>query len=320
VAKVFISYVREDESHARRLYDDLHAAGVDSWIDCEDLLPGEKWRDAIVNAIRQSQYFIVLLSSNSLNKRGFYQREVKMALEILDEQPPSSIYFIPVRLDPCIPTYGRLLDLQWLDLFSSYEDGFRKLLRVVRAVGEQVIANPVASSPVVAHPVPPSIVGPPEALTDVIASRSKDYDTPLVHWAGAVAFRLASQRRGALLTVGDHESVLKWGSLHRGELLWQKIDLSHVEAGSSCVEHDDGATVISIDGRVLKSPLFLHPPPGPRDALLAGLGSRHNVAIATSAITRALCIAVSVDGVVSAFLAGEYLARVKVKEENLQST
>jgi hypothetical protein len=48
----------------------------------------------------KGRFFIALLSSNSVDKVGDVQKELKGALEILDKYP-ESVFIIPVRLDDC---------------------------------------------------------------------------------------------------------------------------------------------------------------------------------------------------------------------------
>lgn len=91
---VFISYAREDSTAAERLYDSLKGMGVEPLLDKEALLSGEDWRTSIRNAIKNSKYFIVLLSSISVNKRGYIQSELKYAMKALHELPESQIFVI----------------------------------------------------------------------------------------------------------------------------------------------------------------------------------------------------------------------------------
>jgi hypothetical protein len=84
---VFISYAREDNAPAERLYDALKLRGAVPWIDSRDLVAGENWKRAITLEIRRADYFIALLSSRSVNKRGYVQKELREALAILDEVP-----------------------------------------------------------------------------------------------------------------------------------------------------------------------------------------------------------------------------------------
>jgi len=108
---------------------------MNPWIDEESLLPGQNWRIAISNAIRDSRYFVALLSSNSVNKKGYGQRELKEALDILDEYPQSQVYIIPVRLDNCQVSDSRLKQIQYVDLFPDWEKGFRKILSTIQQAG-----------------------------------------------------------------------------------------------------------------------------------------------------------------------------------------
>jgi hypothetical protein len=126
-----MSYAREDATIAKKLYYDLKAVGVVPWLDVIDLLPGERWKPAISRAILNSTYFLALLSSSSVNKRGYVQRELRQALDILGEFPDSEVFLIPVRLDECRPVNEELSELNWVDLFPAYEAGVERILSVL---------------------------------------------------------------------------------------------------------------------------------------------------------------------------------------------
>jgi len=99
MSKIFISYAKEYYETAKKLYDDLKKEGYSPWIDEEDLLPGKIWKEEVKKNIQESKFFILLISSNSISKQGFFQKEQKVALEIYDELPLNSIFIIPARLD-----------------------------------------------------------------------------------------------------------------------------------------------------------------------------------------------------------------------------
>ena len=42
--KVFISYGKEDQAIALKIYHDLKKSGASPWIDSEDILPGQNWK------------------------------------------------------------------------------------------------------------------------------------------------------------------------------------------------------------------------------------------------------------------------------------
>ena len=66
--KVFISYAREDRKTALKLYHDLKKAGLNPWLDLKNLLPGQNWQRHIELAIKSSDFFIALLSNNSVSR------------------------------------------------------------------------------------------------------------------------------------------------------------------------------------------------------------------------------------------------------------
>ena len=139
--RVFISYAREDAGHARRLYADLARHGHAPWLDQELLLPGQNWRMAIEQAIRDSALFLALLSAGSVSKAGYVQKEMRQALDVLEEMPPGTVYVVPTRIEECEPTHAVLRDLHWVDLFPSYDDGFGRILQVIDLVPRQLKAH-----------------------------------------------------------------------------------------------------------------------------------------------------------------------------------
>ena len=146
--RVFISYAREDHAVAKRLYRDLKSAGLSPWIASKDLLGGQKWRTAIQTAIRESAYFLALMSHVSVGKRGYVQKEVREALDVLDQMPDDDVYLIPVRLDECEPSHDKLKEVHWIDLFPSYAEGFNRILQAISVELEVYQPTAPATSPV----------------------------------------------------------------------------------------------------------------------------------------------------------------------------
>jgi len=127
--RVFISYAREDTEAANRLYNDLKLSGFDPWLDTQSLLGGDNWKISIKEAIRNSRYFIPLLSSNSVEKVGYVQRELKEALEVLLEFPQSKRFVIPARLDESKVNDEKLGEIHIVDLFPDWKEGVQKILK-----------------------------------------------------------------------------------------------------------------------------------------------------------------------------------------------
>lgn len=129
--QVFINYSwQHDTKNAERIYDAL--AGYPSdfkvWMDKRSMEPGLKWRPAILKAIRESDYFIAVLSKGSVNKRGFANTELYEAIEVLKEFPPDQVFLVPTRVENCISPFSQLHALNYLDLFPNWNSGMQKLL------------------------------------------------------------------------------------------------------------------------------------------------------------------------------------------------
>ena len=126
-ARPFISYAHDDRDLAMTIRDDLIRLGASPWIDIVDLRAGEEWQPAISAALHRCSHALILLSRHYVTKRGYVQKEVRQAIEMLDEFPPASIFLIPVRLDECEPAHSRLKTLHWVNLFEGYDEGLRKI-------------------------------------------------------------------------------------------------------------------------------------------------------------------------------------------------
>lgn len=100
-AQIFLCYAHQDETRVKDLYDKLKKAGFNPWMDIFDLVGGEKWRSTIQKTIPNSDFFLACLSKKSINKRGFLQREISIALDTLRERLDEDIYIIPLRLEEC---------------------------------------------------------------------------------------------------------------------------------------------------------------------------------------------------------------------------
>lgn len=131
---VFISYAREDKRIAERLYMDLRRNNLNAWLDTKCLLPGQNWRNEIETVINECAFFILLISNFSTNKRGFVQKEIKTAFNVLEEVPSNKIFLIPVKLDKTKPHDRELLNLNWVNLYESYDSGLKRILSVISEV------------------------------------------------------------------------------------------------------------------------------------------------------------------------------------------
>lgn len=109
---VFISYAKEDIETAEKLFNYLKSFSYDPWLDKKKLLPGQDWNTEIRLALKKADFIVLLLSKISIAKRGYVQREFKLALEYCEQKFDSDIYIIPCKIDDCeVPE--KLNKFQW---------------------------------------------------------------------------------------------------------------------------------------------------------------------------------------------------------------
>ncbi|MEF9605479.1 toll/interleukin-1 receptor domain-containing protein, partial [Paracoccus sp. PXZ] len=100
---IFLSYVSQDRDRVNPYYELLESKGFDVWIDHKRILPGQNWNYEIRTALDRADQIIIFISENSVDKRGYAQREISIALEKLEEKLLSDIYIIPILLDDVDP-------------------------------------------------------------------------------------------------------------------------------------------------------------------------------------------------------------------------
>jgi len=115
----FLCYAKENSKEVREFRERLRAeTWIDPWFDEEDILPGQKWEESVIEAVHNSHAVIVFLSSIAVRKEGFFHKELKLALDAAAEKPDGTIFIIPIRLDACdVPE--RLLPYQYVDYFGD---------------------------------------------------------------------------------------------------------------------------------------------------------------------------------------------------------
>ena len=128
---IFMCHASDDKPVVRQLHQQLQYGGFDPWLDEEDILPGQDWQLEIGKAVRAADVVLVCLSRQSVNKRGYVQKEIHIALDVADQMPQGKIFLIPVKLEDCsVPE--RLRNLQWVDLTGP--GSHELLLKALRAV------------------------------------------------------------------------------------------------------------------------------------------------------------------------------------------
>lgn len=129
----FVSYAREDRDIALRLADDLRAAGIDVWIDQHNIRAGEQWDQAVERALEQSLTMLVILSPDAVQSRSVMD-EVSYSLE-------EGKRVVPVLHRACkIPL--RMRRLQYVELTSSYAEGFSRVVNALQNASATSVVTP----------------------------------------------------------------------------------------------------------------------------------------------------------------------------------
>jgi hypothetical protein len=139
--KIFLCHSSSDKAEVKKLYDFLRKNGTEPWLDSEDLLPGQNWNMEIMKALDSSDVILLCLSKKSVDKEGYVQKEIRLALDRALEMPDGRIFLIPVKLEKCEVPFS-LKEYQWVELFE--DGGMEKLVKGLNARATQVKARSIS--------------------------------------------------------------------------------------------------------------------------------------------------------------------------------
>src|SRR5450755_1774448 len=117
--RAFISYSRNDSAFALRLAGDLKAAGASVWLDQLDIRRGDRWDQAVEDALNHCTRMLVILSPASVNSTNVMD-EVSFALE-------EGKAVIPILFQECKVPF-RLRRIQYVDFRQDYPRALQDLL------------------------------------------------------------------------------------------------------------------------------------------------------------------------------------------------
>ena len=138
--KVFLCHASQDKPVVRELYQRLLAEGwIDPWLDKEKLLPGQEWELEIEKSVEAADVVIVCLSKSSVEKEGYFQKEIRKVLDLSEQKPEGTIFIIPLRLEDCKPP-RRLAKWQYVDYFpeENRDEAYTHLLQSLKSRGRSL--------------------------------------------------------------------------------------------------------------------------------------------------------------------------------------
>lgn len=147
--EVFLSHASEDKPFANALCAGLEAAGVRCWIAPRDVLPGQNYAEALVDALDRCRVFVLVLSARS-NDSPHVQREAERAAS-------RSVPIVPVRIQD-VPLSKAMQyfvgSSHWTDALDPPLE--KHVPRIVDAVRRHLAARPAAPNSAVPAAPPPA--------------------------------------------------------------------------------------------------------------------------------------------------------------------
>lgn len=145
---VFISHSSQDQAVAEAAREAIEGAGHRCWIAPRDIVPGEKYGEAIVNGIQASRIFLLIVSARSVASHQV-ERETERAAN-------AGLAIIPFRIEDVKPSKSLeffISSAHWLDAFEPPMDRHYDYLTEV--VGQLLAAKKGEAGPPAHRAVPP---------------------------------------------------------------------------------------------------------------------------------------------------------------------
>lgn len=124
--KTFVCHASEDAAIAAELANKLLLSGFPVWLDKLCILPGQEWEQVIAQGVDSAHAIVVIISENSVDKTGFLQREIRLALDQAERRPEGAIFILPLLVGHAVPPHNfkrwqwvRIEDPYWFEDLSS---------------------------------------------------------------------------------------------------------------------------------------------------------------------------------------------------------
>lgn len=184
--EIFLGYPSEHRSVADEIYRFLGSLGHSVWMDTSALVGGTEWRREREQAQRNAKLIIHLCAEEMMSRPGDVNREIKLTLDLIEDQPLGALYAVFIRLsDFRLPV--ELTRFQYIDKFR--DDWSHRLETTVRLREKQLI-DPV-SQPARGEVISETQASHSEAkLIEVVSNEPPDeasaqylqYDREGVYW------------------------------------------------------------------------------------------------------------------------------------------
>ena len=149
---LFVSYARSDHEVVWAITAGLKSVGVETWVDVEQLKPGQLWQREIQEALEGASGLLVFVSRDSMES-SFVREEMQVLTarsgttraqtrEILQQEELPSL-IIPIILEQVADLPTTIAQHQWIDLsLSRTETDLAEAVRVIEDAVERAHADP----------------------------------------------------------------------------------------------------------------------------------------------------------------------------------
>jgi TolB-like protein len=149
---VFLSYASEDRPAAQLIRDALPTFGLEVWYDESGLDGGDAWDQKIRRQIRECDFFMPLISTQTAARpEGYFRREWRLAVERTLDMADDHTFLLPVVIDDTTQSEARVperfLNVQWLRVPGGRPTAALEALCRRLASGQSVGPQPAKKSP-----------------------------------------------------------------------------------------------------------------------------------------------------------------------------
>jgi hypothetical protein len=138
---VFISYSRQDRQFVERLSRELQLAGIQTWIDTQNISAGANWQQEIEKGLLKADVLLYVASSQA-SSSAWIELELQAFLK-------GSGRIIPLIIDDAGSTSmpPSLQTIQWVDFRQDFQSAVRQLLAGIQGLrGDSPVEAPKEKS------------------------------------------------------------------------------------------------------------------------------------------------------------------------------
>lgn len=143
---VFISYSRAELTFVQGLADALRAQGCQTWIDVENLRPGERWKHAIEAALAAAEAFVPVISRRSVESL-WTGHELRLAQS-------AGLPIFPVLIEP-VPLKDLPPEIKERQILTLHDTPYGAMASTAAASIAQSIELPTKSTEIINSQIPP---------------------------------------------------------------------------------------------------------------------------------------------------------------------